>query len=139
MIKIAIPSHELIERCWGEIEPFIQRAIDESNGEIDMDAIRKKLGDKELLIATIFNDKKLVAAVSFEVTNFESGKRVLHINLAGGDDMHLWYSDVDELANQLAIKQGCSEVYIIGRKGWERQLKSTGYKHVHTIISREVR
>lgn len=139
MIKIAIPTVDILYRAWDEIEPFMQKAIDESNAELNLDAIKRKIDDRELLVATIFKDKDLIAAVSFEVTVFESGKRVLHINLAGGEHMDLWYADIDELATQLAKKQNCSEVYIVGRKGWERQLKHRGYKHVHTIISREVK
>lgn len=139
MIELAIPTTDMIEQYWHEIEPFIIKAIDESNGELDIPSIKEKIRCKELLISTIFKDKELIAAVSFEVTDFESGKKVLHINLASGDYMDLWYKDIDSLADQLAKMQGCSEVYIVGRKGWEKQMKHLGYKHTHTIISREVR
>lgn len=139
MINIAIPTTDMIEACWGDIEPFIIKAVDESNGELDIASIKEKIRCKELLLATIFKERKLIAAVSFEVNEFESGMRALHINLAGGDDMDLWYEDIDKLANDLAKMQNCTQIYIVGRKGWERQLKHLSYKHVHTIISREVR
>lgn len=139
MIELAIPTTELLEGCWDEIEPFIIKAIDESNGELDIVTVREMVRRKELLIVTVFNDRKLIAVVSFEQTTFESGKRALHINLAGGDHMDLWYDDIDSLANDMAKQYDCSEIYIVGRKGWEKQMKKLGYKHVHTIISREVR
>lgn len=138
MIKIAIPTPEIIFECWDLIKPYLIQAIDESNGELDIDVIKKRIESKEVLLATVFDDSKLIAVCSFEMTTFESGKKVVHIQCAGGDDMDKWFEQIDNIATELAKTQDCLEVYIVGRKGWERQMKHLGYKHVHTIISKEV-
>jgi hypothetical protein len=119
MIEIAIPTTEILEETWSIIEPFVQRAINESHGELSMDVIKDKMRRKELLIATIFDDANLIAVCSFEIINFESGKRVLSIHTAGGEGHELWYKDIDKMANELAKVHDCSQVYIIGRKGWQ--------------------
>lgn len=139
MIDIAIPNYDIVKDCWDEIEPFIQRAIDESNDEMNIDTVLNRIDKKELLLATVFKDGKLVAVVVYELTIFESGKRAIHIQLAGGDNMDEWFEQIEQIANDLAKVQDCSEVYIIGRKGWERQMKHLGYNHVHTIISKKVK
>lgn len=135
---IRIPTPEQILSCWDEVSPFIQKAVDESNGELTIEDIKEKVARKEIIIATVFDNAQLAAAVSFELITFPSGKRTLHIQCAGGGDMSDWFEDMDKIANELAKKHDCSDIYIIGRKGWERQLKGLNYKHAHTIISREV-
>ncbi|QVJ07749.1 hypothetical protein S1R3Y_000041 [Vibrio phage vB_ValP_VA-RY-3] len=135
---IRIPTPEQIISCWDEVLPFIQKAVDESNGELSADEVKRRVELKEVIIATIFDNGGLIAAISFELITFPSGKKVLNIQGAGGSDMADWFEDIDKLANELAKKHDCTDVYIIGRKGWERQLKDLNYKHVHTVIGREV-
>lgn len=138
MIEIAIPKLEILDAVWPEVEPYFQLAVDESNGEIDIKSIKSKVLKKELLVATIFEDGDLIAVCSFEITNFESGKRVLSIHTAGGSKQELWVKKIDEMASELAKMHNCSHVYIIGRKGWEKIMKPLGYNHTNTIIAKEV-
>jgi hypothetical protein len=62
-------------------------------------------------------------------------KTVLNVFLGGGDldqladmhgDMYLW-----------AKAQGCTAAMIQGRKGWERVLRSYGWKARHILLTKE--
>lgn len=140
MKQIAIPNIDIIAKCWGEIEPFLQLAINESNGELNLEGIIKSIESKDLLLAVVFDDDGSIMAVcAFEIRVFQSGKKVVHIMSAGGHGVDDWFEQIEQIAVDLAKNQGCSEVYIIGRKGWERKMKHLGYSHAHTILCKEVK
>lgn len=138
MIKIAIPKPSMLLECWSAVSPYIKMAIDESHGELSMDAIIEGIEKGEILIATVFDDTKLIAVCSYQQFTFDSGKRVIQILGAGGSEVDSWFEQIDGIANELAKAYNCTEIYINGRKGWERKMKHLGYTHAHTIISREV-
>lgn len=138
MISISLPNKDVVVSFWNEIEPFINKAVEESNGELTSSGILDKVKSGEILIATVFDGTKLVAAVSFDMYYFESGKKVLNIQCAGGEQVDGWFEQIEEIANELAKKNGCSSIYIIGRKGWLKKMSHLGYKHIHTVIAKEV-
>ena len=39
-----------------------------------------------------------------------------------------WFERIDEVANAIAKARDCSEVYIVGRAGWQRKLKQLGFR-----------
>lgn len=139
-VKIAMPNYLDVIRCWHEIEPFIQKAVDESNGELTTDSIKEKVANKEVIVLTIYDLSiaKLIAVTTFDMVTFESGIRVLNIQCAGGERVDEWFAEVDAIANCVAKRHDCSKIYVIGRNGWARKLKPIGYAPVHTVISREV-
>lgn len=138
MIRVAMPCPNDLITHWGEIEPFVSAAVDESNGELTVESIKAKVESGEIAIATVFSDETLVAAISFDIIEFDSGMRVINIQCAGGTMMDKWFEQVEAIANNLAKSHNCTKIYIIGRKGWARQMKSLGYEPIHTVIAKEV-
>lgn len=140
MITIAFPTPLDCLNNWSEIEPFVQLAIDHSNGEFSMEGIIKRIEKKEIAVGTIFDMdlRKLIAVVTFDMTTFDSGMKVLTIQCAGGERMDEWFEQVDALAISMARHHNCDKIYIVGRKGWERQLRNIGYEHAHTVLTKEV-
>jgi hypothetical protein len=61
---------------------------------------------------------------------------VLNIFLAGGELDQLL--DMEGDAFQWAKAQGCKSVTLSGRLGWQRALKSRGWKPTHINLSREL-
>lgn len=138
MIKVAMPHPNDLIVHWGEIEPFVSAAVDKSHGELTIDSVKAKVETGEIAIATVFNDDDLVAAISFDIIEFDSGLRAINIQCAGGELMSEWFEQVEAIANCLAKKHNCNKIYIIGRQGWARQMKSLGYEILHTVIAKEV-
>ncbi len=140
MITIAFPTPSDVLHYWNEIEPFVQMAIEHSNGELNMEGIIKRIEKKEIAVGTIFDDdiRKLIAVVTFEMTTFDSGMKILTIQCAGGERLEEWFEQIDVLANSMARHHDCDKIYIVGRKGWERKLRDIGYGHAHTVLTKEV-
>ena len=63
-------------------------------------------------------------------------KKVLHVFLAGGSMDEI--IAMNESAMIWGKAQGCKDMTISGRKGWERVLKNHGYKPVFTTLSLEI-
>ena len=139
MIHIQFPPPELAIQHWDELYHFLGKAVDQSNGELDEVSVKNQVEDGDLLAAAVYDDQKLVAVVAFELLMFTTGKRVMNIQLAGGDSLDDWFERMDEVAQALAKARECSEVYIVGRAGWQRKLKQLGYQTVHTVLRKEVR
>lgn len=138
MIRIALPHPDDIIHHWDEIEPFVQLAVNESNGELTTGIIKGKIELRELALATVYDEDELIAVVSFDIIDFDSGLKVLNIQCAGGSQLHDWMERIDSIANDLAKQHDCTKVYVIGRAGWTRKLKHIGYSIAHTVLSREV-
>lgn len=140
MIHISFPEPAKVLDCWAEIEPFVQLAIDHSNGELSMQRIKNNLGNKEIALGVIIDTdiEKIIAVVTFDMITFDSGLKVLTIQCAGGERMDDWIDQVDALSISMARRHDCDKIYIIGRKGWERKLRDIGYKHAHTTLTKEV-
>lgn len=139
-VRIAMPNYLDVIRCWHEVEPFIQKAVDESNGELSVDSIKERVQSKELVVLTIYDLSigKLIAVVTLDMVTFDTGIKVLNIQCAGGERVDEWFNEVDVIANAVAKRHDCSKIYVIGRNGWVRKLRNNGYYPVHTVISREV-
>jgi len=63
-------------------------------------------------------------------------KKVLHVFLAGGSMEEI--VNMNESARVWGEAQGCQNMTIAGRKGWEKVLKGHGYKPVFTTLSLEI-
>jgi hypothetical protein len=71
------------------------------------------------------------------VTNINDGSKILELLYAGGDIASL----VNELLPTLyafSEIQRLTKVMVIGRKGWERVLKSEGYRHGATVLIKDL-
>lgn len=139
MIEIGAPTSEQIRACWDIILPLLEKGMSYSHGEIDADSVFTKLMNKELNLLVAFENQAIVAALTLEQFQFDTGKRVLNIQLAGGDSLDKWFVQMDELINGIAKQYNCSEVYIIGRKGWSKKLNHLGYNEAHVVLHKEVK
>lgn len=129
---------EIVPIVWPVVLPMLEAPIEHSNGELCIQDMFDRICNGELLLLTIQENEKVVAAVTIEKREFASGKSILNVTTAGGSDMHLWMKLLDTTLNRLAKDYDCEEIYIVGRPGWERMLKNIGYGKVHTVVSKKV-
>lgn len=63
-------------------------------------------------------------------------KRVCNVFLAGGDMQTIL--DLEEPCMEYAMNQGCADVVLTGRDGWERVLGARGWEKTHTSMRRKL-
>lgn len=139
MIHMQFPPPELAMQHWDELYSFLKLGVDYSNGELDEVSVKNMVEDGDLLLSAVYDDNLLVAVVAFELLSFHTGKRVLNIQLAGGEKLDDWFHRMDEVSQLIAKARDCSEVYIVGRAGWQRKLKQLGFTTAHTVLHKEVK
>ena len=137
MIISAI-SVKLLPIVWPQIEPMLSKAVAHSNGEICISDIYERSISGDMLILTASSDDEILVALAIEKREFATGKAVLNVTLAGGERLKEWMEEIDKSLVQLAKDYNCSELYIVGRNGWDRALKHIGYGRVHTVVSKKI-
>jgi len=121
---------------WSLVEPFIERARKASPDFIASrelaDDILAKIQAKRYQLWLIHKDSTL-SAVS--VTSIEEMSRgsVCVVQYQGGDDLDGWLDIFKDAIKGWAAENGCFQVQLVGRPGWERKLKSRGLKKAFTI------
>ena len=138
MITFSIARAKMIPLLWVTAKPLIEVAVEHSNGELDIDLIYKKLIGEEMALITVTEDGNVLACLTVEKRIYNSGKNVLNITTAGGEGIHKWMGELSPLMDDMARKYDCTEIYIVGRPGWDRMIKDFGFQKIHTICSRKV-
>jgi hypothetical protein len=63
--------------------------------------------------------------------------KMLQLWLLGGDFEEV-YADCSDKIEKWARENGCDQLFVNGRKGWERRLKDRGYTYAATILTKEI-
>jgi hypothetical protein len=134
----AIPK-SMIPIIWDEIEPLLELAIEFSSNELDLDILRERLMEERMLLVLVNIGEEIVAAITVEIKDFDTGKRAMFLTTVGGKKMEIWMDEFSDLADELASDKGCEDIYIIGRPGWAKALKKHRFGVCHTVLSRKVR
>lgn len=114
---------------WVRCEPFIQRAVDRSEGCFDIEHVWGQIanGNAQLWPGD-------ASAVVTRIEQHPSGIKSLLGWLAGGE-----MEEVKALAlraEQWAKSHGCTRVEIVGRRGWLRSMP--GYREAFTVLVKEL-
>ena len=137
-IVIGAIKPELVDIVWPLVHQHILMATQFSNDELNVDQIKESIKNGVVLLLVVYKDGKIIASCTIEKRTFDSGKVVVHISTLGGSEMELWADKMDKAIESVALEQGCNELYIIGRKGWDKYLKKRGYNHVHTVLCKKI-
>lgn len=137
-ITVSAVNPKMVGAIWPMVQGLIEQALKYSNKEMTLDSVFKKIEDSEMALIVVLENSKVMAALTVENNNFPSGKKVLNITTAGGADMHLWLDQALEVCEEIAAQHGCDELYVIGRSGWSKALKSKGFDTIHTVMSKKV-
>jgi len=137
-VIISTITPDLAPVIWPAISDMIDRAIKHSNGELSLDSVLDKVEGSEMLLLTADEGDTTLAAFILEKNHFPSGKTVLNITITAGDNMEKWFAKSVEVANNIAKKENCDEIYIVGRPGWKKMFSPLGYDEIHTVLSKKV-
>ena len=106
---------------WDDISGFIVSALKYSDGKYTAQDVKERIegGEMQLFLA-VENGIPIASAVT-EMKDFPQ-KRVLTIFLTGGTEMEKWLHLLNQL-EKWAISEGCDQMEVLGRPGWEKVLK----------------
>lgn len=125
---------DAINAHWSSIEGLLNRVVDD---KVSLDDIHHLVCEGEwVLWLCIVPDTREITTVV--VTTFIQYPKVknLRIVLLSGDDED-WAFGI-EVFEDFARNNLCHSVEILGRKGWERALKSSGYEFQNITLSKRI-
>jgi hypothetical protein len=126
-----VPKED-IAMVWQQVEPLIERALDDTYTARDiLDGLI--LNRFQLFIS--WENDKVESAVVTEVADYPR-KRILRYVLAGGDNLDNWLEPIQNKIEEFATNNYCQAIEVAGRKGWLRKLK--GFEQKIYIMSKEL-
>ncbi len=136
-MEVSLIKPEDVEDIWGTVSPLVSKALAHNNNEMTIDDIKSALikGDHLLLIV---NDGPLIhMAMTLSIGVFPQ-KKVCLGTFAGGRGIDKWMDMVEGAVVKIAKSQGCSSIYVGGRRGWVKKLKPLGYNEISTLVAKEI-
>lgn len=125
-----------VEEVLPLVRSYLEMGIAEAHGRTDIDhVIADLLAEKASLWIIYGLDKGLDAAVVTRVSNYPL-KRMLLLELTGGQHMERWFERAVEVFRNFAIDSKLDGVEIYGRRGWSRALRRHGMRE--TIVVTEI-
>lgn len=109
---------------------WIEDALEYSGGTHDFDDIVLSVSRGEMQLWPAERGAVVTQIVSYPK------KKTLHLFLAGGEMDQIL--DMEESIIKWGKAQGCDTLSLAGRKGWVRTLADRGWKHAHSIASKEI-
>lgn len=106
-----------LESEWARCRPWIEAALARDPEKHTIESVERDIEDGRAL---------LLAAPNSAMVCHVSESKSLHIFLAGGnlDELRSGDPALEDVARTL----GCDHITIMGRKGWERELRDLGYR-----------
>lgn len=114
----------------------IQSALDHGNGERTVDDIAIELieGTKQLWMYS--SEDELLGTVLTEIIQHPQ-KKVCQITHLGGESMMDIINDIQEIEAWAKLND-CSDIQVIGRRGWIKALQGYGYKERYITIGKQL-
>jgi hypothetical protein len=131
---IPVQSHEA-RLIWPHVSHFIQMAIDQSSERYTTDDVLNLIEDKKAQLF-IFRGFELVAAWVTTIEDSGSSKWIRFM-WAGGHGIGDWLH-YSQSVEQWAKSIGCTHSVVVGRPGWEKELKDKGYRKTSVILEKVI-
>lgn len=136
--KIAALPQTFIEPVWHLIEPHIARVTEIVDDETTPMHIKEKALIGEVLIITISEGDKIIAALTADIRTYDTGMKALHLPHLGGDKFFQWRDQLNIVVNAIAKDFDCQQLRIVGRRGWVKALKDLGWEEQYVVLKKDI-
>jgi hypothetical protein len=120
--------------AWRRAEPHLRAALEHGGSFYDLPEVAARLADGRVRLLTGEQSAGVIETFDFPRTD----RKALHVWLAGGDLGELSGGMRLDL-EAIAEREGCSDILITGRRGWERVLGPVGYAPSWQVLRKRLR
>ena len=136
-IRAAIVEPKDLPQVWGVVSELLEPACDRSFKQDTIETLRKALMSGRDGLFVVLDGDDIIGAVTYTVTDYDTGLRLLDINYAGGVAMDSQMDAVIGMFRHLQAGLMCDRIRITGRKGWIRYMKQFGFTDTHYSVEME--
>ena len=134
-MKVVYPilNADKITEEWGEIAPFFDNLVDRHMG---LDDVYASLMDGRWTLWVNYVDGVL-SSIATTTFIYYPKFTTLRIILCAGAETN--WADATEFLEEVAKANSCDTLEVLGRKGWERALRSRGFDFQNITLSKRLR
>ena len=143
MNLVNIPSSTNLDDVWSLVKKDISEALSYSGNHTDADFVYDCVkADKMQLWVVWDKDKPTTLEKYYGVVVTEIIQRTLvktcNIFIVTGRRRQKWQHLISVLEDW-AKSIGCTDMYLISRKGWERIMEQFNYKKTHVVLEKSIK
>ena len=130
--------HDMVEAIWDKAKPHLEKALEYSDGEFQIDDVLKFLLDRTMQLWVLYDisTHDVVMAGCTEIV-VHPNKKICRVVLMGGLSMDLWQSQTP-VFEDWAREQGCTQMETLARKGLAKKLAELDYKQVYQVCRKNI-
>ena len=130
---VSMIPKELIDVCWSDASPLLEKATLRSNGRFDVPSLHAEILRGHQQLWAVFKGDEVVAALTTRIITYPKIK-ALAIVFCGGRFLVEWGKDMHSLLKRFARDMGCQKMEITGRRGWLKRLEDEGWKPNYALM-----
>ena len=118
---------QLINTCWKQVEPFMDKAAKYTYGRFTSDDIYDSVMEHDYQLWVAFDEETIKGAVVTNVMVYPK-RKLLCMSFCGGYDLKEWKEPMLSLLQRYAKDMGCDGIEATARAGWAKIFLNDGYK-----------
>ncbi len=134
MITVLVGHPSPVGAVWRDALPYLQKAIDHSQGEYEVDDLMEFVDNRDMQLWTIQQDDKVIGAGVTEIVTYPR-KTYVQIVLLGADNMDDWLNSIQNI-EAWAKEMNVNGVRWMGRPGWKKVMQSWGYSQDYIAMGK---
>lgn len=129
---------DMVQAIWNKAKPHLERALEHSDGEFEIDDVLKFLLDRTMQLWVLYDisTHDVVMAGCTEIV-VHPNKKICRVVLIGGLSMDLWQAQT-LVFEDWAREQGCVQMETLARKGLAKKLTELDYKQIYQVCRKEI-
>ena len=130
--------HDMVEAIWEKAKPHLEKALEHSDGEFEINDVLKFLLDRAMQLWVLYDTSThdVVMAGCTEIVVYPN-KKICRVVLMGGLSMNLWQSQTTAF-EEWAREQGCTQMETLARKGLAKKLTKLDYRQVYQVCRKDI-
>lgn len=108
---------ERVDLAWDSCKRWIVPAFDYTNKVGEKDAF-EMCAKGEVQLWRIWRDGQLAGSAITQMSIYSNDAKIISFMAFGGVDIKPWVHEFLEHIEKFALREGCSAVEMVGRKGW---------------------
>lgn len=133
---LLLEPHEF-QLWWSDISDALDQIPHTWEHRYTKKAIKDRVLQGQLQVWFIGADETVKMFLFTQIASWPSGDR-LEVVFACGREIDETLPIIDATMERFAQVNNCKSIDIIGRKGWERKLRSRGFRPQQVVLSRPV-
>lgn len=130
-MKIQQVNRESVDVFWEKVKDWVDSAVQQSKGRHTLDTTYSFLKTGQMTMFLIYIKEKLCAVYVVQKVIYPA-KNVLGILFCGGSKIIKNIKTIEDFFVKYAKQEECSDLEIIGRKGWGKAIKDNNLKFRQT-------